>query len=62
MTKVFQIKLLKDYIRSEQTKIINYKMNNIEESKLLDLHFKDLEKLREEINQANKLLREKFKK
>ena len=56
---IFQIKKIKDYIRSEQSKIYKIIDNHKKITKFLEEELKFLEECREEINKANKLLREK---
>ena len=55
---VFQIKKTKDFIRREQVRIWKSKEGHKEIIKALEIDLKDMEKCRQEINEANKLLRE----
>ena len=56
----FQIKKTKDFIRREQSRIWKSKEEHKEMIEVLNQELKYMEKCREEINEANKLLREKY--
>jgi len=56
MTK-FQIKHTKDYLRNEQSRLLKMLDENKKNAEILNHELDWLEKCREEINKANKLLR-----
>lgn len=54
----FQIKYTKEYLKNEQRKIYKIQEAHRETIKILDEELKWIDKCREEINQANKIIRE----
>jgi len=57
MNKQFQIKHTKDFIRREQTSVLKIIGGKDEEIKILREELKWLETCRDEINEANKIMR-----
>jgi len=54
----FQIKITKEFIKGETNRLLKSRVNLEEEMKAVDSELKFIQKCREEINKANKLLRE----
>ena len=53
----FQIKLCKEYIKRDTTRLLKVRVGLEEELKSVEDELKFIQKIRDEINEANKLLR-----